>query len=108
MADDERPDPQVEQWLRVEPLDDVTRRRLVSTALREPCETTAPARRLCQKRATLISHSGLPKKCREIQARHVFRIRARRAMDTPQTYMGLRSGQLRRVRIPKTFRTVLN
>ena len=35
MADDERPDAQVEQWLRVEPLDDVTRRRLVSTALRE-------------------------------------------------------------------------
>ena len=38
MADDERPDErdkQVAQWLQVEPLDDVTRRRLVSTALRE-------------------------------------------------------------------------
>ena len=39
MADDERPDardPRVAGWLEVEPLDDVTRRRLVSTALREP------------------------------------------------------------------------
>ena len=43
MADDERPaahgeearDEEVAGWLAVEPLDDVTRRRLVSTALRE-------------------------------------------------------------------------
>ena len=38
MADDERPDardPDVAGWLAVDPLDDVTRRRLVSTALRE-------------------------------------------------------------------------
>ena len=46
MADDERPDRQVEQWLRVEPLDDVTRRRLVSTALRESDQgDTADSRR---------------------------------------------------------------
>ena len=45
MPDDERPDardPQVAGWLEVEPLDDLTRRRLVSNALRE---TEAPARR---------------------------------------------------------------
>jgi hypothetical protein len=38
MADDERPDADdapLASWLEVEPLDDVTRRRLVSTALRE-------------------------------------------------------------------------
>jgi hypothetical protein len=42
MADDDRPDARDEQvagWLAVEPLDDVTRRRLVSTAMRE---TAAP------------------------------------------------------------------
>ena len=33
MPDDERPE--IAEWLRVEPLDDVTRRRLVGTALRE-------------------------------------------------------------------------
>jgi len=41
MADDPRPegrDPQVAAWLEVEPLDDLTRRRLVSTALRETGE----------------------------------------------------------------------
>jgi hypothetical protein len=41
MADDER-DPQVTSWLEVEPLDELTRRRLVTTALREG---DAPARR---------------------------------------------------------------
>jgi hypothetical protein len=50
MADDERADgrdAQVAQWLEVEPLDDVTRRRLVSTALRERAarESDAPTRR---------------------------------------------------------------
>jgi hypothetical protein len=49
MADDERPDardPQVARWLEVEPLDDVTRRRLVSGALREstPGEHPTPRR----------------------------------------------------------------
>jgi len=45
MADDDR-DPQVAQWLPVEPLDDVTRRRLVSNALRESeaDEPVPPAR----------------------------------------------------------------
>lgn len=46
MADDERADardPQVATWLEVEPLDDVTRRRLVSTALREGAAPEAPA-----------------------------------------------------------------
>jgi hypothetical protein len=45
MPDDERPDardPQVTDWLQVEPLDDLTRRRLVSKALQE---TGEPARR---------------------------------------------------------------
>jgi hypothetical protein len=42
MADDER-DAEVGNWLEVEPLDDVTRRRLVSTAMRETGETTATA-----------------------------------------------------------------
>jgi hypothetical protein len=48
MADDDRspegPDPQVGAWLEVEPLDDVTRRRLVSTAMRETAipETAIP------------------------------------------------------------------
>jgi hypothetical protein len=45
MADDPRSDARDEQvaaWLEVEPLDDVTRRRLVSTALRE---SPAPAKR---------------------------------------------------------------
>src|SRR4051794_17530611 len=51
MADDDRPDHSdgwVAQWLEVEPLDDVTRRRLVSTALSESAElhtAAAPARR---------------------------------------------------------------
>jgi hypothetical protein len=54
MADDERADQrgdqrdaQVAQWLEVEPLDDVTRRRLVSTALRDSDagESNGPARR---------------------------------------------------------------
>jgi hypothetical protein len=43
MADDER-DPQVTSWLEVEPLDELTRRRLVTTALRE-ADTDVPARR---------------------------------------------------------------
>jgi hypothetical protein len=42
MADDDR-SPDVAAWLDVEPLDDVTRRRLVSTALRESDDGTAPA-----------------------------------------------------------------
>jgi hypothetical protein len=49
MADDDRPDArddlpdgEVAAWLAVEPLDEVTRRRLVSTAVRE---TAAPKRR---------------------------------------------------------------
>jgi hypothetical protein len=45
MADDERPDAgdaSLASWLEVEPLDDMTRRRLVSTALREA--DAAPAR----------------------------------------------------------------
>jgi hypothetical protein len=45
MADDERPDardPRVAGWLEVEPLDDFTRRRLVSNALQQ---TEEPARR---------------------------------------------------------------
>jgi hypothetical protein len=41
MADDER-NPEVAAWLDVEPLDDVTRRRLVSTALRETDAPPAP------------------------------------------------------------------
>ena len=40
MADDER-SPEVAGWLEVEPLDDVTRRRLVSSALRETEPETA-------------------------------------------------------------------
>jgi hypothetical protein len=48
MADDARPearDPEVARLLQVEPLDDVTRRRLVSTALREAVEPAkAPSR----------------------------------------------------------------
>jgi hypothetical protein len=40
MADDDR-DPQVAQWLQVDPLDDVTRRRLVSNALRESAGDSA-------------------------------------------------------------------
>jgi hypothetical protein len=48
MADDERPDAgdaSLAGWLEVEPLDDVTRRRLVSTALREAdaARASAPA-----------------------------------------------------------------
>ena len=43
MADDER-SAEVERWLEVEPLDDVTRRRLVSTALRERAPETVPSR----------------------------------------------------------------
>lgn len=35
MADDDRRDERIGAWLETEPLDDVTRRRLVSTALRE-------------------------------------------------------------------------
>ena len=35
MADDDRRDQRISEWLETEPLDDVTRRRLVSTALRE-------------------------------------------------------------------------
>jgi hypothetical protein len=44
MADDDR-DPQVAQWLEVDPLDDVTRRRLVSNALRESAgdDSASPA-----------------------------------------------------------------
>lgn len=42
MADDERPEG-LRDWLTVEPLDDVTRRRLVSTALREAGAVDAPA-----------------------------------------------------------------
>jgi hypothetical protein len=51
MADDERPDArdeardeQVSQWLEVEPLDDVTRRRLVAPALRESATSATAAR----------------------------------------------------------------
>ncbi len=40
MADDER-SPEIAGWLEVEPLDDVTRRRLVSSALRETEPATA-------------------------------------------------------------------
>jgi hypothetical protein len=45
MADDER-SPEIAGWLEVEPLDDVTRRRLVSSALRETetADASAPAR----------------------------------------------------------------
>ncbi len=43
MADDER-SAEVGSWLEVEPLDDVTRRRLVSAALRETADAPAPAR----------------------------------------------------------------
>jgi hypothetical protein len=48
MADDDRPDAPdgtIAEWLEVEPLDDVTRRRLVSNALRgseQPAAPTAP------------------------------------------------------------------
>jgi nucleoid-associated protein YgaU len=42
MADDERND-DLARWLEVEPLDEVTRRRLVGTALRESEANTAPA-----------------------------------------------------------------
>jgi hypothetical protein len=41
MADDDR-SPDVAAWLEVDPLDDVTRRRLVSTALRESEAAIAP------------------------------------------------------------------
>jgi hypothetical protein len=42
MADDER-SPEIAGWLEVEPLDEVTRRRLVSSALRETETADAPA-----------------------------------------------------------------
>jgi hypothetical protein len=42
MADDER-DPQVAQWLAAEPLDDLSRRRLVTTAMRESESYADPA-----------------------------------------------------------------
>jgi hypothetical protein len=44
MADDDHPDAEVAGWLEVEPLDDVTRRRLVSTALSESEPAAAPSR----------------------------------------------------------------
>jgi hypothetical protein len=61
MADEPR-DPQVAAWLEVEPLDDVTRRRLVSTALREsapPAKSPPRAWRWIAAAAAVVLVGGI-------------------------------------------------